>query len=105
MSGAGLIEIVWSLVFLTGALLLIRKWRFFRVEGLSTRTISGIFLLKILAGIAVWAIYTWHYEYRAASDAYGYFDDAMILNSYLLEQPSVWFRFMFGINLHAEDLV
>ncbi|WP_306642110.1 hypothetical protein [Sanyastnella coralliicola] len=104
MTGAGLIEIVWSLVFLAGALLLIRKWRFFRVEGLSTRTISGIFLLKILAGIAVWAIYTWHYEYRAASDAYGYFDDAMILNSYLLEQPSIWFRFMFGINLHAEDL-
>ncbi len=64
---------------------------------------SGAFLLKIAFGVALWAIYTYHYTYRNTSDAFRYFDDAMVIRSLLWENPSHFFSFMFGYGLDNQE--
>lgn len=95
------LHIIYPLLWVVFALWLIRKSRWFRIEGLPVKWIQYGFSLKLLAGIAVWALYTFHYTYRASSDAYGYFDDAMIINSYLLTDPEIWLRFFFGFGMDS----
>ncbi len=60
--------------------------------------------MKILAGLALWAIYTYHYKYRETSDAFRYFDDAMVLFGTLKTDPQIYFRFLLGINLNDPEL-
>jgi len=60
--------------------------------------ITGIFLLKILAGTALWAVYTYHYTDRSTSDAFRFFDDAKIMHSALFNEPVVYLKMLFGID-------
>lgn len=70
---------------------------FFRLNGISRSLISGVFILKILAGLALWAIYTFYYTDRATADIYKYFDDSKILFDALSTQPADYFKMLFGI--------
>lgn len=70
---------------------------FFRAEGISKRTLSGIFLLKILAGLALWAIYTFYYTDRATADIYKYFDDSAVIFRSLKTHPADYFKLLSGI--------
>ena len=95
-------------VLLTALYLVIILWvighsKFFRIEGISIRWIQLAMLLKVAAGIGLWAIYTYHYTYRNTSDAFRYFDDARVVFGMLGEDPSMFFRFLFGINLDAPE--
>jgi hypothetical protein len=85
-------------------LIVIRYSNFFRLEGVPRYWVSGIFVLKVLCGIALWLIYTYHYTYRGTSDAFRYFDDAMTLHATLRSEPSVYFKFLFGIGLDDPSL-
>lgn len=96
----GALAIVWLVVFT----LVMRRSSWFRFEGSPEKWLPAIFAVKLLAGLAVWFIYTYYYPYRGTSDSFRYFDDAMHLNSYLLSEPSVWFRFLLGIDLRAPEL-
>ena len=50
-------------------LYLMRRTPFFaRVPGLGMRTIGAIFVLKIIAGTALWAVYTYAYPDRGTAD-------------------------------------
>lgn len=60
-------------------------------------------VLKVAAGVGLWAIYTYHYTYRETSDAFRYYDDARVVFLMLGEDPSMFFRFLFGVNLDAPD--
>ena len=53
--------------------------KFFDIEGVSKQTFSGIFILKIIFGLLLWAIYTFYYKDRATADIYKYFDDSKVL--------------------------
>ena len=79
-------------------LLLMRRIRFFAdVPGLSLRWLSLIFLLKVLAGTALWAIYTWVYPDRSNADVFKYFDDSAIMFGALSEHPTDYFKMLIGI--------
>jgi hypothetical protein len=78
-------------------LYLIRRWRGLQAPGLSSLTIGGIFLLKILAGTALWAVYTYVYPDRSTADIFKYFDDGRLMFSALPGSPSDYLRMLFGI--------
>ena len=93
-----------TVLWLGICLLAIRKWKFFRSSGLSFRELSGIFIVKVAVGVALWAIYTYHYTYRETSDAFRYFDDAMVICDLLWTEPLHFFRFMLGFDLDQPEM-
>lgn len=76
---------------------LIGKLGFFKATGLSTRFLQGVFLLKILAGTALVAIYTYYYTNRATADVYKYFDDGQVMFNAIKHSPADYFKMLFGI--------
>lgn len=88
-----LIACAWCAVFL----FVVRRWRFFHDTGLDTRWIAALFLLKVAAGTALWAVYTWHYPDRSTADIFKYFDDGNVLFSALPAHPGDYLRMVLGI--------
>jgi len=79
-------------------LYLMRRSPFFaRVPGLPMRHLAGLFLLKIAAGTALWAVYTWVYTDRPSADVYKYFDDSAVMYGALHERPGDYLRMLFGV--------
>lgn len=78
-------------------LLIIRKAPYFRAEGLPARTIGALFLVKLLAGTALWYVYTYIHTDRATADIYRYFDDGNIMYGALAEHPLDYLRMLTGI--------
>ena len=70
---------------------------FARIPGLPMRWVAGLFVLKILAGTALWAVYTYIYTDRLTADIFKYFDDSAVLYAALWDQPGDFFRMLFGI--------
>lgn len=95
-----LLTLAYGLLFLA----IIQRWRFFADSGLPVRFIQGVFLLKIAFGLGLWWIYTYHYSYRDTSDAFRYFDNAMVIFSSLGENPMHYIRLMTGVGLDHPDL-
>jgi len=76
---------------------IIWKIPFFGAEGLSKKTISLIFIIKILAGIAMSLIYTYYYTNRNTADIFKYFDDSKIMFDALFKKPMDFISMMTGI--------
>ncbi|HMN05780.1 MAG TPA: hypothetical protein PKD45_08635 [Flavobacteriales bacterium] len=85
-------------------LYLIGKLRFFDAPGLDRRTIGALFLLKVVAGTALWWVYTYHYDDRANADIYKFFDDGNILFSALPAHPLDYLRMVTGIGDQAPHI-
>lgn len=68
------------------------------------RLLTAIFALKLLAGGALWYIYTAYFPYRSTSDSFRYFDDAMHINALSKEHPKIWLQFFFGYKLDQATL-
>jgi len=66
------------------------------VPGLPVRWVGMLFLLKIAAGTALWAIYTWVYTERVHADVFKYFDDSAVMFSALPDRPGDYLRMLFG---------
>lgn len=92
------------LLYLAFFSLLISKWKFFRLDAIPLRWIQAVLIVKLLAGLGLWAIYHYYYTYRETGDAFRYFDDAMILHSSLGDDPVVFWRFLFGLDLRDPAL-
>lgn len=93
-----LISILLPAAYAALGVFLIYKLRFFEVQGLSRRFLSGVFLLKILAGTALVAIYTYYYTDRSTADVFKYFDDSKVMFNALRDKPADYFQMLFGIN-------
>lgn len=90
-----LLVAAWIIIFL----ILIRRWKFLHLPGVPIRWLQLAFLLRFIGGIAIWLVYTYHYTYRDTSDAFRYFDDAMLIYGCLPEEPLHYFKFIFGFGL------
>lgn len=71
---------------------------FSKAEGLPFSGVAGLFLLKILAGTALWAIYTWVYTVRADADIFKYFDDSAVMFSALADRPLDFVKMLFSFS-------
>lgn len=78
--------------------------KFFDAGGISKKTVAAVFILKIIFGISLWAIYTYHYTYRNTSDAFRFFDDATIIFNATKGHFWHFARIISGINSDAEYL-
>jgi len=88
-----LISLIYTLIFIY----FIYKIPFFRADGLSRKVLAIIFLIKILAGIAMSMIYTYYYTDRSTADIFKYFDDSKIMFDALLNKPLDYISMMTGI--------
>ncbi len=77
--------------------MLIYKIKFFHIEGFPVKAIVTVFLLKILAGVAMYFIYTYYYTDRSTADIFKYFDDSKVMYDALWNKPSDFFKMIFSI--------
>lgn len=82
-------------------LLVIRRLPFFSAPGLGRSAIAGFFLLKVAAGTALWAVYTFHYTDRSTADIFKFFDDGNVMFGALREHPMDFLRMISGIGNDA----
>ena len=80
---------------------IIYRWRFFHLENIPRLWTLFAFLLKVVAGFILWAIYTYYYTDASQSDALRYFRDAMTINQQWNENRDVFWSFMLG--RHMDD--
>lgn len=92
-----ILEILLVILYTLILLWVIKKASFFQIEGISSKAISLVFLLKLGAGIVLALIYTYYYTDRLKADVFKYFDDGYVMFSALQSNPSDFFRMLFGI--------
>jgi hypothetical protein len=85
------------LAYIAFFIFLISKLSFFDLPGLSKKGLVIIFLLKIGAGTALWAIYTYYYTDRTTADIFKYFDDSKVMYDAIFTAPLDCFKMMFSI--------
>lgn len=79
-------------------LFLMQRSRFYAaIPGLPFPWVSAILVLKILAGMALWAVYTYIYPDRATADVFKYFDDSAHMFKALPDRPLDYLRMLSGI--------
>lgn len=96
-------EILLLLVYAALFIFLIHRFRFFNAPGISKRSISLVFTLKICFGLLLWYIYTFYYPNRATADIYKYFDDSRIMFDALKKEPAHYFKMLFGIGNNTPE--
>ncbi len=90
-------EILLTIAYTAFFIFLIHKMSFFEIEGISKSALSFTFILKIIAGLALWAIYTFYYKNRATADIYKYFDASQIMFDALKTNPLHFLKMLTGI--------
>lgn len=69
------------------------------IEALSNRQTSFLFLAKLCVGLGLTLLYDLYYGNRDLSDAFKFFDDALIINSYFSSDFLAWLKVVFGFDL------
>lgn len=83
----------YSLLFL----FLIQRMSYFNLPGLSRNLISAIFLIKLIAGLALYLLFTRFYTDRPNSDIFKYYDDSKVMFNALVTHPLDYLKMLTGI--------
>ena len=86
-------------------ILLIYKLPFFKTEGISSKTISFIFIFKIIIGFILYLIYTLYYPDRSTADIFRYFDDSKFMFNAIFTNPKYYFQMLLGINDNNAEII
>lgn len=100
-----MLELALTLASIFFAIYLIGKWKIFQMEGISNSVFQGLFIIKIIAALALYLIYTQYYKDRAYSDIFRYYDDSEIIYNTLLSKPWDFFRMLTGLDGRAPELL
>jgi len=92
-----IIEIVLVAFYALVFIFLMRRLKFFQIEGVSRNTLSYIFIAKILIGVLLTLLYTYYYPDRLKADVFKYFDDGKVMYNALFIKPADYVRMLFGI--------
>jgi hypothetical protein len=84
---------------------LIKQVPFFKSPLFTYKWIAGVFILKFLAGIALYLVYARFYGNRMSGDIFKYFDDGNIIYSALRQNPADYFRMLSGIGSDSPHLM
>lgn len=77
---------------------LIFRSPFFKVDGLKPMHLPAVFILKVLAGVALFLIYTYYYTDRSKADIYRFYDDSAALYNLLFTHPGEFFTNLLGFS-------
>ncbi|MGB6037441.1 MAG: hypothetical protein WBG42_14295 [Cryomorphaceae bacterium] len=97
---AGLLFIIYAAIFS----ILILKWKFFNVHGISRTYLLLAFALKLCFGFLLGWIYTDHYTDRKTGDTYRFFDDAQIIYESADEGFDVYLKLLTGICMEEDEV-
>lgn len=84
--------------WLAAAIALIVRLHVFRASAFRTRTLIGLFLLKLAAGAVLIWVYSTIYPNRQTADIFKFYDDAVVIHEALTENPGAYIRIMSGID-------
>jgi hypothetical protein len=98
-----IIQIALFIFWFALALVALRKFSVFRNSGLQPNFITALFAIKWIAGTVLILIYTYYYPDRHTADIYKYYDDAVVINSALYQDPSAYFQLVSGIGDQSEN--
>jgi len=85
-------------------IVLLLRLKVFELPGIPPVWLAGTFLLKVLAGISLGLIYTYHYTDRSTADTFKFFDDSRVMFNALRENPYDFLRMVTGIDADAPEL-
>jgi len=91
-------EIIYVILLIALFSFLVLKLRFFNLPGIKKKYVLLALYLKIVAGFGLTFMYTSYYPDRSEADIYKYFDDSEVMYNALKENPSHYFRMLFGAN-------
>ncbi len=94
-----IVHILITALFLGLFAWLILRHSFFQDPRISRKAFLGAFLLKFLAGLILWGIYSFYYPMKGHSDAFNYFNEAMVLHEALYEDPLAYLDLLVGTDL------
>jgi len=77
--------------------IIIKNHRFFKIEGVRNEALQFVFVLKVIAGFALYFIYSYYYTNRATADVFKYFDDGKVMADALFSKPIDYFKMLFGV--------
>ncbi|MFH2143781.1 MAG: hypothetical protein ABIJ97_15260 [Bacteroidota bacterium] len=97
-------DVILIFVYTAIFIYLIIKLRFFYVLGVSRYVLPLLFLVKVVAGIALVYIYSHFYSDRSSSDIFKFFDDGNIIFGAIYNNPIDYLRMLTGIDANSEDL-
>ena len=89
-----LIVLIWFVIFI----FLLWKLPFFSKFNLKPRTLVLLYLMHVIAGVALSLIYTFYYPQRNLADTFKYYDDAKPLYNIIGTQPLDFIRIIIGYN-------
>lgn len=92
-----MLQLVLFGIWLAAAIALIVRLRIFCESAFKTQTLVGLFLLKLAAGAALIWVYSTIYPNRQTADIFKFYDDAVVINEALTENPGAYIRMMSGI--------
>ncbi|MEI6123126.1 MAG: hypothetical protein WCQ95_05795 [Bacteroidota bacterium] len=90
-------ELLLTLLYTLLFLFLIYKLPFFTLAGFSKRSLLLVYLLKVAAGLFMYALYTYYYTDRNTADIFKYFDDSKIMYDALWHHPVDYLKMMTGL--------
>lgn len=94
-----LVPVALYIIYLLVFLRIISQWKFFRIEGISSWLLIVAFLLKVMGGAILIAVYTFYYTDTAKADVYRYFNDSLIISDVLWKNPLAWLKIISGIGI------
>lgn len=100
-----MLELALTLATIFFAIYLIGKWKIFQMEGISVSVFKGLFIIKIIAALALYVIYTQYYKDRAYADIFRYYDDSEVIYNTLFSKPWDFFRMLTGIDGRASEIL
>lgn len=65
----------------------------------SSQEVQVLFILKVGVGIGLATFYEIYYHDRRSTDAFRFFDDALIIYNQLASDPLLYFKILFGVDM------
>lgn len=88
--------ILLAVAYVLAFLFIIHKHSFFDDKGLTRTHFKLLFILKLAAGLAFWAIYALYTPYQQRADTFLYFEDGKAIYHALTEDPLAYFKILAG---------
>lgn len=99
------LEVLLSLVYVCICLVIIYRWRFFHIQGIKRSWLALAFIIKVIAGIGVGVLYTYHYKERHLADTFKFFDDSRVMYNMFFINKEYFLRMLTGYQDDASYLL
>lgn len=85
--------------------MIIFRWRFFNIQGIKKTWLASAFIIKVIIGIGVGLLYTYHYKERHLADTFKFFDDSLIMYNMFFINKGYFLRMLTGYEDDATYLL